>query len=309
MSIRTQSICVLLFENFSNHCLANAVEPFRAANTISRKALYSWQFLSVTGGVISSSSGLPVETQKWSDEQPRGDYLFVMPSYGFEHFTANTGPLLRSARDRFKVLVGLDTGAWLLAAAGLLNNRKATIHWDEFTRFSEAFPETDVTENRIVVEEDLATCGGASTAIELSLKLIEAAHTHMFALEVAALFMHGDKLDLLDPYQRATTDKLVRAATALMRRNIENPLTIPDVSKQLNVDQRALEVAFERFLKLTPRRCYKSIRLREARRLVELSTLTIAEVATRCGYQNASALTRAYKAEFGDTPRAHRGTI
>lgn len=303
----TQTISVLLFDNFSNYCLANAVEPFRAANTIARKPLYSWHFLSMEGGTVTSSSGLPVETQEWSKITPSGDYLFVMPSYGFERFTSQSGPLLRTARARFKVIAGFDTGAWLLAAAGLLKDRKTTIHWDEFTRFSETFPDTYATEDRFIVEDDLATCGGAATAIELSLKLIERAHTPMFALEVAALFMFGDRLELHDPYHRATTDELVRKAAALMRRNVEMPLSIPTVAERLNVDQRALEEVFNQFLKAPPRKVYKSIRLREARRLVELSTLQVAEIATRCGYQNASALTRAYREEFGETPRAHRG--
>jgi len=302
----TRSISVLLFDDFSNYCLANAVEPFRAANNIARKPLYSWHFLSIAGGTVTSSSGLSVETQEWSKSTPSGDYLFVMPSYGFERFTSQSRPLLRAARKRFEVIVGFDTGAWLLAAAGLLRNRTATIHWDELTRFAETFPDTNTTEDRFVTEDDLATCGGAATAIELSLKLIETTHSPMFALEVAALFMYGDKPERDAPYHRATTDELVRRAAALMRRNIEIPLTIPIVAERLHVDQRSLEEAFTRFLNVPPRKIYKSIRLHEARRMIELSTLKIAEIATRCGYQNASALTRAYKDEFGAPPRTHR---
>lgn len=303
----TRIIVVLLFENFSNHCLANAVEPFRAANTIAAAPLYSWRFFSFSGGTVTSSSGLPVETLCWSKIRPKGDYLFIMPSYGFATFaTPQYGQALRAARANFGILVGLDTGAWLLAAAGLLTGRKATIHWDEFIRFSETFPEVEACEDRFVLTPGLATCGGASTAIELSLELIKRAHTPMFALEVAALFMHGDKLDLHDPLQRRTADTLVRSAAALMRRTVETPLSIADLSDRLGVDQRHLEQVFDQELKITPRSAYKSIRLREARRLVELTSLTIAEIATRCGYLNASAMTRAYRSEFGAPPRIHR---
>ncbi len=303
-----QSITVLLFENFSNHCLANTVEPFRAANTIAGAQLYVWQYLSFSGGTVRSSSGLPVETGTWGDVRPAGDFLFVMPSYGFEDFaTSKTCRALRAARQRFDLIAGLDTGAWLLAAAGLLDGRRATIHWDEFIRFSETFPDLEAVEDRVVTSAGLATCGGASTAIELTLELIKQRHTSMFAMEVAALFMHGDRLELHDPMQRRTSDQLVRTATSLMRRTLEHPMPLPRLAERLNTDQRRLEELFAVEMQMTPRAVYKAIRLREARRLVELTTLSVAEIATRCGYRNASAMTRAYKQAFGVPPRSHRG--
>ncbi|MES0880492.1 GlxA family transcriptional regulator [Roseibium sp. SCP14] len=304
---QTQSICVLLFESFSNHCLANAIEPFRAANTIARQSLYSWRHISLEGGTITSSSGLPVETLSWAESRPSGDYFIVMPSYGFsEYANPRTSDVLRTARTRFSTLVGMDTGAWLLAKAGLLDGYQATIHWDEFTRFSETFPQVDAVENRFIIEPGLATCGGASTAFELTLELIKKHHSPMFALEIAALFMHGDKLEMHDPFQRMSSDTLVRSATALMRRTIERPLSIPTIANRLGIDQRTLEDHFQHEMRLTPSSVYKSIRLREARRLVELTTLNIAEIAERCGYQNTSAMTRAYRLEFGQPPRVHR---
>ena len=304
------TICVLLFENFSNHCLANAIEPFRAANTIARQKLYVWHHLSMEGGTIESSSGLPVETRSWAEAQPSGDYLFVMPSYGYAEFaTPRLSEALRGAQKRFATLVGMDTGAWLFAKAGLLEGKKATIHWDEFTGFSERFPAVDAVEERFVLESDMATCGGASTTFELMLELIKRRHSPMFALEIAALFMHGDKLDMHDPFQRNTSDALVRSATALMRRRIEDPIGIPELAAQLRINQRSLENRFQHEMKLSPLAVYKSIRLREARRLVEMTTLSIAEIAERCGYRNSSAMTRAYRIEFGQPPRAHRNML
>ncbi|WP_305986130.1 GlxA family transcriptional regulator [Roseibium sp. MMSF_3544] len=302
-----QTISVLLFENFSNHCLANTIEPFRAANTIARRELYSWQHASLTGGTVKSSSGLPVETLSMSDLGAKGDYLIVMPSYGFSSLASpKMNQTLRAARKRFATIIGMDTGAWLLAKAGLLDGRRATIHWDEFTNFLEAFPAVDVVEDRYVIEEDLATCGGASTAFELTLELIRRKHSPMFALEIAALFMHGDKLEMHDPLQRRTTDALVRSATALMRKSLETPLPIPELARQLRSDQRTLEDRFQRQMNMTPRKVYKGIRLREARRLVELTNLSVAEIAERCGYRNTSAMIRAFRQEFGFAPGHYR---
>ncbi len=304
-----RSIHVLLFDEFSNHCLANAIEPFRAANTIARQKLYVWEHFSMPGGKVTSSSGLPVETRPMTAAAGGGDYLFIMPSYGYgELSNPKMSQSLRAARRRYATLVGMDTGAWLLAKAGLLDGRRATIHWDEYTPFLEAFPEVNAVEDRFVIEDGLATCGGASTTFELMLELIRREHSPTFALEIAALFMHGDKLDMYDPLQRWSADALVRSATALMRRNLEQPLSIPELARQLRSDQRTLEKRFQEKVKSTPLSIYRGIRLREARRQVELTTLSIAEIAERCGYRNTSAMIRAFRQEFGHPPGSYRRT-
>lgn len=303
-----QEISVLLFDEFSNHCLANTIEPFRAANTIAQKTLYRWRYLSLEGDTIVSSSGLPVQTASWGEHAGTGDILCVMPSYGFLGYaTPRMSEILRAASRRFAMIVGLDTGAWLLAAAGLLDSRKATIHWDEYSRLSETFPAVDVVPDRFVLDGPVATCGGASTAFELVLDLIRRDHSPMLALEVAANFMHGDKPQPGDMRWANSADGLVRRATTVMRQNMEEPLSIPALASALSVDQRVLEERFREKMNLSPARVYKAIRLREARRLVELTPMSITEIATRCGYQNASAMTRAYRQEFGVAPRGHRG--
>ncbi len=302
-----KSICVLLFENFSNHCLANAIEPFRAANTIARKQLYTWQHLSASGGTVTSSSGLPVETLNWTTAQPSGDLLFVMPSYGYkDNSTPQIHQILRGARKRFRLIAGLDTGAWMLAAAGLMERSRATIHWDEFAGFAEEFPDIDVVEDRYILDEAIATCGGASTTFELMLEIIKKDHSPLFALEVAALFMHGSSGERLDHLPMRSAGQTVREATSLMRRNIEYPLSIPQLAFRMKVDQRQLEKRFRAEFGMTPLAVYKSIRLREAKRLIQYTELEIAEVAIRCGYQNASAMTRAYRLEFSSTPSSDR---
>ena len=258
---------------------------------------------------MTSSSGLPVETKSMTGTVHNGDYLFVMPSYGYETFSnPKMNQMLRAARNRYATLVGMDTGAWLLAKAGLLDGHSATIHWDEYTHFLEAFPEVNAVEDRFVIDDDVATCGGASTTFELTLELIRREHSPMFALEIAALFMHGDKLDMYDPLQRWSADALVRSATALMRRNLEQPLSIPELARQLRSDQRTLEKRFQEKMQATPLTVYRGIRLREARRQVELTTLSIAEISERCGYRNTSAMIRAFRQEFGHPPGSYRRT-
>jgi transcriptional regulator GlxA family with amidase domain len=304
-----REIGVLLFDRFSNHCLANAIEPLRAANNLSGRSLYRWRFLSVDGKGVVSSSGLPVQPDAPLSRHQGGDYLFVMPSYGFrEHAGAPTLRALRSAAGRFGALVGMDTGAWLLAAAGLLAGRRATIHWDEITPFAERFPDIDVREDRYVIDRDRITCGGVTTTFDLILDLIEAHHGAMLRLEVAALFLHSDR-PLAQRAGAPTGRTAVDAALSVMRRTVETPLPIAAVAQAAGLSQRALEAAFRDSLGLGPQSVYRSLRLREARRLAEGTAMSVAEIAGRCGYADPSALTRAFREEFGQSVRDLRRGI
>lgn len=297
---------MLLFDGFSNLCLANAVEPLRAANALSRKALYEWTFASMTDAPVRSSSGLPVQATPLSSLLS-GSYLFVMPSYGHEALAAPaTGRVLRAAALRFETLAGLDTGAYLLAHAGLLDGRKATCHWDILSQAAEAFPEVNFTEDRFIIDGNRASCGGATTTLELMLELIEQRHGAALALEVAALFMYGERAPNLDPNRLIPRHRTVQAAAALMRRHVEEPLTIDAIATRLHLNRRALELAFQAHAQMSPGALYRAIRLAEARRRLEQTRDSVAEVALRSGYRDATAMARAFKAEFGITPSAAR---
>ncbi|WP_224816112.1 GlxA family transcriptional regulator [Hasllibacter sp. MH4015] len=305
-STEPERFALLLFDGFSNLCLANAVEPLRAANTLSRRTLYDWRFFGMSGAPLASSSGVPVQPDALGAEA-RGDYLFVMPSYGHEALAnAATGRALRAAAKHFGTLVGLDTGSWLMAHAGLLDGYRATSHWDILADLAETFPEVDVTEARFVVDRDRASCGGATTTFDLMLDLIEGRHGAALSLEVAALFMHGERDPALDPARLMPDCQTIRAAAAIMRRHIEEPLTIGAVASCLGLSQRALERAFRSHGTQTPAAAYRAIRLSEARRRVEQTRDSIAEISLRSGYGDATAMTRAFKAAFGITPSAAR---
>jgi transcriptional regulator GlxA family with amidase domain len=293
---------VLLFDDFSNHCLANTVEPLRAANALSGQTLYQWRFLTIDGQPVSSSSGLQVTPQS-TLRHPQGDLLIVMPSYGVRALdTPDIAKQLRLAAGRYEKLAGLDTGSWLLARAGLLDGYQATIHWDEMSSFAEAFPDIDIRRERFIVDRDRITCSGAMTAFDLTMHLVAEAHGKMLAMEVAQLFMMHDMARSPVP-DASVSGKTVDRAVRYMRDNLENPLPIAAVAKHVGCSQKTLETRMKAALGAGPQSVYQRLRLNLARKLVADTEQSIAEIASRCGYENASAMTRAFKAAFGVTPR------
>lgn len=303
-----ETVTVLLHEQFSTHCLANAIEPLRAANDLSRRTLYDWRFVTHDGGAVTSSSGLEVAGGPLRDAA-RGDWLLVVSSYGYRGYaTPAFGAALRAAARRFDRVIGMDTGSWLMASAGLLDACRATIHWDELNRMAEQFPETEVVGDRFVMDGSVLTCGGATTTFDLILELIGQRHGAALRLEVAALFMHGERRDPADRLPRRSGSRLVDAAAALMRRNIEVPLSVPDIAGRLGVTQSRLSATCRDVLGLSATAAYRQIRMGEARRLLENTELAVSEIAGRCGYADTSAFARGYRLTHGISPRQTRTT-
>ena len=299
----TLKIDVLLFDGFSNHCLANTLEPFRAANSITGQARYEWRLLSLAGGLVRSSSGMLVQTEMATATKPPCDYLMVTASYG--HLALCSSQVLSALRSlcaNAKCLVGLDTGAWLLAAAGQLNDRPATIHGHLFESFSETFTQVDARQERFVIDGNRITCGGAMASFDLVLTLIGKHCGEIIRLDVAALFLHQSNQPFRTADTKPVRSKLVSRALVLMDENIETPVPIPVIAQHLGCSLKSLQRRFARSLDATPGQVYRHRRLIAARGLAESTNLSIAEIAARCGYENASSMTRAFKTQFGTTP-------
>ena len=299
-----QQIDVLLFDDFSALCLANTIEPMRAANRLLGWPAFHWRFLSLDNQSVTSSSGMSVSAHE-TFGAARGAMLVVMPSYGFaDQANIETTRALREAAKRYDVIAGFDTGSWLLAAAGLLDGKTATIHWEELDRFAEAFPEVQALRQRSVTDGNRLTCSGAQAAFDLMLGIIAQRHGAALRIELASLFMSPER-DTPQDVPMAQS-RAVELAVQMMQAHIEEPRSIGAIATAVGRHQKDLEQRMRAELGASPRQVYRRIRLLAARKLLREQAIPITEVALRVGYQNASAMTRAYRIEFGCTPRDER---
>lgn len=302
-----QDVAVLLFPRFSNHCLANSVEPLRAANELMMRDFYRWSFVTLDGAAVVSSSGLPVLPNCRLRDHPGGAFLFVLSSYDVRDIaSAVTSRALKAAAGRFRTVVGMDTGAWLMAHAGLLGGRAATIHWDELTGFAETFVDVKAVDDRFVAEDRRFTCGGAMAAFDLVLELIRQTHGEALRLEVSAFFMHLSTHAPAEQIFRRETSSMVEQSVAIMLSTVEIPLSIGEIARQAKTTQRALTRAFQVELGAPPATVYKRLRLATARRYAQQSNHSVAEIALRCGYKNPAAMTRAFVEQYGKPPSHFR---
>jgi transcriptional regulator GlxA family with amidase domain len=315
-TLPSRSFCFLLLPRFSNHCLANALEPLRAANMLSGKSLYRWQLSSLDGNSVASSSGLEVRTPHRFAEITNSNVLFLLSSYDYRRQTTPvlTRMLQKKAR-MFSVIGGLDTGSYALARAGLLDGYRATIHWQELDIFEETFPKVKTVVDRFVVDDDRITAGGATTALDLVLHLIGEQHGEALRLDVAGLFIYdrphrgGDPQRMIPVSPEPGHAPHVARAVAVMESNLEEPLDIGEVCRRADCTQRELERRFQAALGTTPISYYRHLRVASARRMVFETDRRVAEIAVRTGFGSASALTRAFRQHYGDTPRRLRSSL
>ncbi|KAB0682806.1 GlxA family transcriptional regulator [Aureimonas leprariae] len=306
-------IDMLLLDDVSLMSISACVEPLRAANRVSGETAYEWRLLSMTGAPVRTSSGILVQVEGRFDPDAARDAVWIVAAFdALAHAGRALLAGLRRLDRRGLPIWGVESGGWVLAAAGVLDGHGATVHWEDLEEFAARFPRLAVKADRFVVDGRYATAGGASPMLDLNLELIRRRQGVAVALEVARIFAY-DQVRAPDHPQpqralgpAALRDPRVAACLNLMAGAIETPLPIPVLARHVGLSTRMLEKLFLRAVGDSPRAFYLDLRLNGARRLVVDTAKSMTEIAVMTGFGSGSALTRAFRARFGQTPRAAR---
>ena len=306
---------MLLLPGFNGLAAGAFIDPFRAANYLNGSTLYAWPYFSPDGGPVAASNGMETGgTTAVSDTMPEVDFLIVNASWAPEQ--ARAAPIqhwLRRAARAGTVLGGLDTGAFVLAYAGLMKGYRAAVHYEHIAAYRELFPDSPMDESIFVIDRDRMTCCGGLAASDLALEIIRLQHGIDLANAAARYVFHdrlraGDEGQLPAQYEPVgyAAPRLLRAAIILMERTLEHPLSIGEIVEEIGLSQKQLERLFKAHTGVTPLRYYVDVRLDRARGLVTQTDLPIVEVAAACGFGSAAQFTRTYKRRFGVVPRRDR---
>lgn len=304
----------LVVPGFSNLVLAAALEPLRAANTLTGQELYRWPLFSLDGAPVATSSGLaiPVGAVLTADPGPL-KALMVIASYGAEnHSSARLLACLRRLAAHGTALGAIESGAVVLARAGLLDGYRATTHWQDLDALAEQFPRVEAVPDRFVIDRDRVTIGGAAAALDFSLYLIGRHHGLDLALAVGSQFLYEQEHLPEDPQRIVALGRLgqrhplIAQAVRMMEGAVETPLSIADIAATAGIERRDLERQFQRVLGTSPGRFYRALRLRIAGRMLALTDRPVGDVAVACGFASASSLARAMRRHAGRSPRELR---
>jgi transcriptional regulator GlxA family with amidase domain len=310
---RARKIGFLLLNEFSLLAFASAIEPLRAANRQANKDLYHWVVASSKG--ISATASNKVEVSVDGDPTVLQDckMVFVCAGVNVRENTDRTILNLVRRLDRNGVVIGaICTGTYVMAAAGLLEGRRCTIHWENIDGLSEEFPELEITNDLFEVDGMRVTCSGGTASLDMMLNLITQAHGAALAAEVSDQFIHDRIREPTDRQRMELRSRLgvshpkLLAVVKTMEDNLEEPLAQTDIARMTNLSTRQLERLFRKYLNTTPTRYYLNLRLARARHLLRQTSMSILSVALACGFVSASHFSKCYRECYGCTPRAER---
>ena len=304
----------VLLESFTMLCFSAAVESLRIANRMSGRELYSWTLMSETGEPVSCSGGIEYHVNSELIEVLRDDTVMICGGINIQNVTTKKllNWLRREAR-KGPLIAGLCTAGFSLAKAGLLNGKKATIHWENQDSFAEEFEDVELTKSIFVIDGNRITTAGGTSSIDLMLKLIAEHHGEDLANAVADQLIYSsirtdqDTQRLSIPTRIGVRHPKLSLVIQKMEQNIEEPISPSLLAKEVGMSTRQLERLFRRYLNRSPKRYYMELRLQKARNLLMQTDMSVINVALACGFASPSHFSKCYRAHYDTTPYRERG--
>lgn len=315
MSDKPTRFVFVLLDNFSLLSFASALECLRIANRMAGKTLYAWEIQTEGGRNVSCSAGTTFASDNILGELNREDVVLICG--GLDIQKATTKPLLnwirREAR-RGLAIGGLCTAAHVLAEAGLLDGKRATIHWENHDSFAEEFEEVKLTKSVFTIDGQRMTTAGGTSSIDLMLKLVANRQGEDLANAVADQLIYSsirtdqDTQRLSVPTRIGVRHPKLSQVIHMMEQNIEEPISPATLAQDVGMSTRQLERLFRRYLNRSPKRYYMELRLQKARNLLMQTDMSVINVALACGFSSPSHFSKCYRAQYNTTPYRERGT-
>ncbi|UZD91280.1 GlxA family transcriptional regulator [Cognatishimia activa] len=313
---RPTQILMLVAPSFNISASMNFIDPLRAVNYLEGSGFFHWQFVSEAGGLCMASNGAEIATKALADVNiTEADVVIVSTSWTPED--VSTPALLgavRGAMRNGKHVYGLDTGAFVLAHAGVLEGKIATVHYEHMDAFIELFPEVTLSEDQYVFDGRIASCCGGTASVDFAVRMIRELHGPAIANAAARYIFHTEFRRSGTPQNPSHSEPLgvsvpekLRRAIKIMEQHLEDPLSIPEICSQIDLSQRQLSRLFAKYLNKTPILYYRDIRLDRARGLVTQTTMAISEISVASGFASQVHFSRAYRERFDLSPLQDRG--
>ena len=314
LSGASHHVVFLLLERFTLMAFAAAIEPLRLANRVAGKTLYSWQVISESGAPVRCSNGTVVSVSAGL-EDIQGDAMILVCG-GVEVQRATSPAILSWLRKRARhgnIMGGLCTGAWTLAKAGLLDQHRATIHWENHDALIEDFPDIDLNRSVFVIHGKRLTSAGGTAPLDMILTLIstsegaDIAHAVADQLVYSSIRTNRDTQRLSIPARIGVRHPKLARVIEFMENHIETPISPADLANEAGMSTRQLERLFRRYLNKSPKRYYMELRLERARNLLMQTDMSVITVALATGFTSPSHFSKCYRAYYETTPYRERG--
>jgi len=296
---------LILVEMFPLYGAVLATESMRLANVNADLKIFDWTYVSEEGGPVAASNGMSIATSAAADIGIL-DYAFVIAGYdqGRKPLPRIKGLLRRLSRHG-AVIGAVDSGAFLLAEAGLLAGQTAAVHLKSRPSFEAMYPDIELTDAPVSISPKVMACAGGASVTRFILFIMRERVGDLIAskfeadlYQCAMAFPPDTPNHKSQPRKRLGIDHIVN----LMVESIDAPLTLKALAHRSGVSVRQLNRTFHDRFNVSPMKHYLRLRLASARQQLYQGIQPMSDVALSSGFTALSAFSRAFKAEFGQAP-------
>ncbi len=291
------------------------LEVFASARRFLPSALYRTDVVTTTGGPVLASCGLEFTSTSIADVDTPIDTLVVAGGAEMKAAAADQELLhhVRRLAGEARRVTSVCSGAFVLAAAGLLQGRRATTHWAECGLLQDTYADVIVESDSIYVQDgNVWTSAGVTAGIDLALALVAQDHGHQVAASVArhlVVYLQRSggqaQFSALLAAQGADTQP-VRDLLSWLRDHLEDDLSVPALARQINLSERHFTRVFKAELGITAADHVETLRLESACRLLETTGNSIEQIARSCGFGTPETMNRTFRRRLNTTPGEHR---
>ena len=283
--------------------------------TVHGRPLYR---LSICGAArsVTTDAGFRMEVPDGLDVLSAAQTVVVLPTLDPARVPVAVLDALRAARSRGRRVMSLCTGAFVLAAAGLLDGHTATTHWTECADLARRYPRVCVDPGVLYVDDgDLLTSAGSAASLDLCLHVVQRDYGTDIASTVARdlvvpLYRPGGQAQYIETPLPAVHDGDLFADTVgWLRAHLDEPVTVADLAARSAMSPRTFARRFVASTGTTPLAWMLRERVRLAQRLLETSDLPVDMIARNSGFGSPDNLRKHFSRTLRTTPQAYRKTF
>lgn len=315
VEIRRLTLGIVILPGFTLSAFSLFLDPFRLAaddKDKSRQIRCGWKICTLTGLPVECSSGMTVAPTAPIGALDDCDYVVVVGGV-LPHYRSGQNTLIellkRAARQR-KVVIGLCTAAFIVAEAGLLDDRNCCVNWFHKQDFLQLFSGFSADTTSLFHRSGRHfTCAGGLGAASLALSIIQTEISEELARKSASILMF--------PYELLTAEQpelsfngvrspMIRKAIRIFEETLEDPLAMTDVARRIGISTRQMERGFQLGLGKTAFQVREELRVQRAKELLATGHSSLLEVAVASGFTDTRSMNRSFTRQNQNLPRSYR---
>ncbi|MET3553619.1 GlxA family transcriptional regulator [Burkholderia sp. 567] len=311
---------IVLLPNFTLTAFSGFVDMLRLSaddGDYSKPVRCAWSVIGETLAPVRASCGIQITPWETFDGAEPFDYVVVVG--GLLHSGPQAGPetleFIRRAAGAGATVVGICTGVFTLMRAKVLDGYRTCVSWFHYWDFIERFPSADpdllIADRLFVIDQRRITCSGGRASIDVAAAILLRHFDHATVQKALRILLVGEmqKGNAPQPHPpglEPATHPKVKRAILLMEQHVGRSLPLEELACKLDMSTRQLERLFKAETGRSPQAFAKQVRLRTAAWLLTSSDRTVADIASSCGFADASHLGREFRKQFGVPPATYR---